>query len=72
MLMYGKDNTSAGLRQLDSIIENIRTEEFAPDTPRAGMFRNPRTDPGHVDGANDVDPFRIAPLFFVIEPRQLG
>ena len=38
MLIYGKDNTSAGLRLLDEIIMKIRLEEFLPDVPRAGMF----------------------------------
>ena len=39
MMIYGKDNTSAGLRELDMIITAIRDEEFRPDFPRACMFR---------------------------------
>ena len=39
MMMYGKDNTSAGLRELDTIIAAIRAEDFRPDFPRACMFR---------------------------------
>ena len=39
MMIYGKDNTSAGLRELDMIIAAIRDEEFRPDFPRACMFR---------------------------------
>ena len=39
MMIYGKDNTSAGLRELDMIITAIRNEDFRPDFPRACMFR---------------------------------
>ena len=39
MMIYGKDNTSAGLRELDTIITAIRDEDFRPDFPRACMFR---------------------------------
>ena len=42
MLIYGKDNTSAGLRETDVILEAIRHQEFAPDAKRADMF--PRAD----------------------------
>ena len=38
MLIYGRDNTSSGLRILDSITEAIRTDTFRPDANRAGMF----------------------------------
>ena len=39
MMIYGKDNTSAGLRELDSIIGVIRDDDFRPDLPRACMFK---------------------------------
>ena len=38
MMIYGKDNTSAGLRELEKILESIRTQKFLPDAPRAAMF----------------------------------
>ena len=38
MLIYGRDNTSAGLRELDQIIHSIRSCEFLPDQSRAEMF----------------------------------
>ena len=38
MLIYGKDNTSAGLREIDVILEAIRQGEFVPDAKRAEMF----------------------------------
>ena len=38
MLIYGKDNTSAGLREIDVILDAIRDGEFVPDSNRAGMF----------------------------------
>ena len=38
MLIYGKDNTSAGLREIDVILDAIRDGEFVPDANRAGMF----------------------------------
>ena len=38
MMIYGKDNTSAGLRELDEIIAAIRDGSFYPDNARALMF----------------------------------
>jgi hypothetical protein len=38
MLIYGKDNTSAGLREIDVILEAIRQGEFLPDAKRSEMF----------------------------------
>ena len=38
MLIYGKDNTSAGLREIDVILDAIRQGEFLPDAKRAEMF----------------------------------
>ena len=38
MMIYGKDNTSAGLRELDEIIAAIRCGSFCPDNVRALMF----------------------------------
>jgi hypothetical protein len=38
MLIYGKDNTSAGLREIDVILEAIRQGEFFPDAKRSEMF----------------------------------
>ena len=40
MLIYGKDNTSAGLREIDVILEAIRQGEFLPDAKRSEMFPN--------------------------------
>ena len=38
MLIYGKDNTSAGLREIDAILDAIKAGDFAPDARRADMF----------------------------------
>ena len=38
MYIYGKDNVSAGLRELDEVINLIRTDQFRPDAPRAVTF----------------------------------
>lgn len=38
MLIYGRDNTSAGLRELDEIVSAIRGGSFLPDSARAAMF----------------------------------
>ena len=38
MLLYGKDNTSAGLREINVILEAIRQSEFLPDAKRSEMF----------------------------------
>ena len=43
MMIYGRDNTSAGLRILDGIINSIRTGGFVPDANRAGMFSGCRS-----------------------------
>lgn len=57
MLIYGKDNTSAGLRLLDEIIMKIRLEEFLPDAPRAGMFpKTPSTQQVDVPAVADMPP----------------
>ena len=40
MLIYGRDNTSAGLRIIDDIIDAIRTSSFVPDAARVAMFPN--------------------------------
>ena len=37
-LIYGKDNTSAGLREIDVIFEAIRQGDFLPDAKRSEMF----------------------------------
>ena len=37
-LIYGKDNTSAGLREIDVILEAIRQGDFLPDAKRSEMF----------------------------------
>ena len=50
MMIYGKDNTSAGLRELDTIIAAIRAEDFRPDFPRACMFSK-----GWFSSANNMD-----------------
>ena len=55
MMIYGKDNTSAGLRELDAIITAIRKEDFRPDNPRACMFRKGfLTAAGRMDLGEDV------------------
>ena len=59
MMIYGKDNTSAGLRELDMITAAIRAEDFRPDFPRACMFRKGlfsaagKMDLGEDAGRND-------------------
>ena len=45
MLIYGKDNTSAGLRELDRIISAIKAVDFVPDEKRAAMFPNEEEKP---------------------------
>ena len=51
MMIYGKDNTSAGLRELDAIIDAIRSENFRPDLPRACMFKR-----GLLAARDEADP----------------
>ena len=49
MLIYGKDNTSAGLREIDEVLDAIKSGDFLPDARRADMFP-------HSDGrSGDVD-----------------
>ena len=38
MLVYGRDNTSEGLREIDNILDAIRSTGFRPDAKRADMF----------------------------------
>ena len=38
MLIYGKDNTSEGLREIDKILDAIKSGDFVPDARRAEMF----------------------------------
>ena len=38
MLIYGKDNTSEGLREIDKILDAIKSADFVPDARRAEMF----------------------------------
>ena len=38
MLVYGRDNTSAGLRVLQTIIDAVKLRTFLPDATRSGMF----------------------------------
>ena len=39
-LIYGKDNTSAGLREIDVNFEAIRQGDFLPDAKRSEMFHH--------------------------------
>lgn len=39
MMIYGKDNTSAGLRERNTITDAIRSDEFRPDLPRLACSR---------------------------------
>ena len=38
MLIYGRDNTSHGLRVLQEVVDAIRRRKFNPDLTRSGMF----------------------------------
>ena len=40
MLIYGRDNTSAGLRELQTTIDAVKVGDFLPDRTRSGMFAN--------------------------------
>eukprot|EP00435_Cladocopium_sp_Y103_P060675 s441_g22.t1 len=44
MLIYGRDNTSSGLRELDEILKWIMSGDFVPDAGRAGMFPHAEDD----------------------------
>eukprot|EP00435_Cladocopium_sp_Y103_P026055 s4349_g6.t1 len=44
MLIYGRDNTSSGLRELDEILRAIMAGDFVPDASRAGMFPHARDE----------------------------
>ena len=39
MLIYGRDNTSAGLRKIQEVIDEVVDGAFMPDATRSGMFR---------------------------------
>eukprot|EP00435_Cladocopium_sp_Y103_P018815 s4340_g4.t1 len=56
MLIYGKDNTSAGLREINRILDAIKSGDFVPDANRASMFPN-RDDVQQILQQQDVDEF---------------
>ena len=56
MMIYGRDNTSAGLRVLDGIIDKICTGVFVPDANRAGMSPDAvQSERNEQPGQNSVD-----------------
>eukprot|EP00435_Cladocopium_sp_Y103_P016389 s1035_g4.t1 len=56
MLIYGRDNTSSGLRELDEILKAIMAGDFVPDASRAGMFPHARDDKERLE-KQDQDAF---------------
>lgn len=76
MMIYGRDNTSAGLRLLNQIIQQIRIGEFVPDANRAGMFpqdtgRQPAlVDDHHSDTSSEDSADESSPDHEIVEQAE--
>jgi hypothetical protein len=55
MLIYGKDNTSAGLREIDTILTAIKSYDFVPDAKRADMFPSLETSANVFDDQDEKE-----------------